>query len=141
MIGPSPRVNFVVPSLEARRQLQGKTTSPTLFSDSSRRFLAILFSSYTTSVFDRDVFRAPGPLASSYRFRSLARTSKYRSIALTSCFSKVMERNIPNRLMFRLESQLSPSLYRFLPNCGTHHCLVKLYTRLSPTSFVAFIDL
>ena len=40
-----------------------------------------------------------------------------------------------------LRDKLSPRLYGFLPQWGTHHCLMELYTRLSFTSVVAFIDL
>lgn len=68
-------------------------------------------------------------------------TDKFRPISLTSCFSKVMERVFLNRLMFRLESKLSNRLYGFLPQRGTHHCLMELYTRLTSTSVVAFLDL
>lgn len=68
-------------------------------------------------------------------------TDKFRPISLTSCFSKVLERIFLNRLMFRLQSKLSPRLYGFMAQRGTHHCLLELYTRLSPTSVVAFIDL
>ncbi|XP_076035376.1 uncharacterized protein LOC143021653 [Oratosquilla oratoria] len=68
-------------------------------------------------------------------------TDKFRPISLTSCFCKVLERIFLNRLIFRLQSKLSPRLYGFLPQRGTHHCLLDLYTRLSPTSVVAFIDL
>ncbi|XP_042227380.1 uncharacterized protein LOC121869881 [Homarus americanus] len=68
-------------------------------------------------------------------------TAKFRPISLTSCFSKVMERILLTRLMFRLENKLSPSLYGFLPQQSTHHCLMELYTRLSPMSVVAVIDL
>ncbi|XP_068246218.1 uncharacterized protein [Palaemon carinicauda] len=39
------------------------------------------------------------------------------------------------------QNKLSPRIYGFLPQQGTHHCLMELYTRLSPTSVVAFIDL
>ncbi|XP_050705772.1 uncharacterized protein LOC126991114, partial [Eriocheir sinensis] len=55
--------------------------------------------------------------------------------------SKVLERIFLNRLMFRLQNKLSPRLYGFLPQRGTHHCLYELYSRLSPTSVAAFIDL
>ncbi|XP_076045837.1 uncharacterized protein LOC143028082 [Oratosquilla oratoria] len=43
--------------------------------------------------------------------------------------------------MFQIRDKLSPRLYGFLPQRGTHHCLMELYTRLCPTSVVAFIDL
>ena len=33
------------------------------------------------------------------------------------------------------------NLYGFLPQRGTHHCLLELYTRLTYTSVAAFIDL
>ena len=52
-----------------------------------------------------------------------------------------MERIILNRLMFRLESQLSSRLYGFLPSHDTHHFFVELDTRLTSTSAVAFIGL
>ena len=68
-------------------------------------------------------------------------TDKFRPISLTSCFSKVFERILLARLMHRLQDKLSPSLYGFLPQRSTHHCLAELYTRLSPTSVVAFLDL
>lgn len=68
-------------------------------------------------------------------------TDRFRPVSLTSCFIKVLERIFLNRLMFRLHPELSPHLYGFLPQRGTHHCLLELYTRLSPTSVVAFIDL
>lgn len=68
-------------------------------------------------------------------------TDKFRPISLTSCFSKVLECIFLNRLMFRLQPKLLPRLYGFLPDRGPHHCLLELYTRLSPTSVVAFIDL
>lgn len=68
-------------------------------------------------------------------------SDKFRPISLTSCFDKVLKRIFLNRLMFRLQPKLSPRLYGFLPDRGTHHCLLELYTRLSPTSVVAFIDL
>ncbi|XP_042891046.1 uncharacterized protein LOC122265711 [Penaeus japonicus] len=68
-------------------------------------------------------------------------TDKFRPISLTSCFSKVLERILLARLMHRLQDKLSPSLYGFLPQRSTHHCLVELYTRLSSTSVVAFLDL
>lgn len=68
-------------------------------------------------------------------------TDKFRPISLTSCFCKVLERILLSRLMFRLQDKLSPRLYGFLPQRGTHHCLMELYTRLSPASVVAFIDL
>ncbi len=68
-------------------------------------------------------------------------TDKFRPISLTSCFSKVLERILLARLMHRLQDKLSSSLYGFLPQRSTHHCLVELYTRLSPTSVVAFLDL
>ncbi|KAG0713426.1 Retrovirus-related Pol polyprotein from type-2 retrotransposable element R2DM [Chionoecetes opilio] len=68
-------------------------------------------------------------------------TDKFRPISLTSCFCKVLERIFLTRLMFRLEDKLSPSLYGFLPQRSTHHCLMDLYTRLSPTSVLAFLDL
>ena len=68
-------------------------------------------------------------------------TDKLRPISLTSCFSKVMERILLTRLMYRLESMLSPRLFGFLPQRSTHHCLLDLYSRLSPNSVIAFIDL
>ena len=68
-------------------------------------------------------------------------TDKFRPISLTSCVCKVLERILLSRLMFRLQDKLSPKLYGFLPQRGTHHCLMELYTRLSPASIVAFIDL
>ena len=68
-------------------------------------------------------------------------TDKFRPISLTSCVCKVLERILLSRLMFRLQDKLSPKLYSFLPQRGTHHCLMELYTRLSPASVVAFIDL
>ena len=68
-------------------------------------------------------------------------SDKFRPISLTSCFCKVLERILLSRLMFRLQDKLSPRLYGFLPQRGTHHCLMELYTRLSPVSIVAFIDL
>lgn len=43
--------------------------------------------------------------------------------------------------MFRLQDKLSTRLYGFLPQRGTHHCLLELYTRLSPVSIVEFLDL
>ena len=68
-------------------------------------------------------------------------TDQFRPISLTSCFSKVFERILLARLMHRLQDKPSPSLYGFLPQRSTHHCLAELYTRLSPTSVVAFLDL
>lgn len=68
-------------------------------------------------------------------------TDKFRPISLTSCFCKVLERVLLTRLMFRLQDKLSPCLYGFLPQRSTHHCLIELYARLSPTSVVAFLDL
>ena len=68
-------------------------------------------------------------------------TDKFRPVSLTSCFSKVLERILLARLLHRLQDNLSPSLYGFLPQRSTHHCLMELYTRLSPASVVAFIDL
>lgn len=68
-------------------------------------------------------------------------TDKFRPISLTSCFCKVLERILLSRLMFRLQHKLSARLYGFLPQRGTHHCLMELYTRLSPASVVSFIDL
>ncbi|XP_045106666.1 uncharacterized protein LOC123501726 [Portunus trituberculatus] len=68
-------------------------------------------------------------------------TDKFRPISLTSCFCKVLERILLSRLLFRLQHKLSARLYGFLPQRGTHHCLMKLYTRLSPASVVSFIDL
>ena len=68
-------------------------------------------------------------------------SDKFRPISLTSCFSKVLERILLTRLMFRLHDKLSTRLYGFLPQRSTHHCLLELYTRLSPTSIVAFLDL
>ena len=68
-------------------------------------------------------------------------TDKFRPISLTSCFSKIFEHILLARLMHRLHDSLSPSLYGFLPHRSTHHCLAELYTRLSPTSVVAFLDL
>ncbi|XP_076044779.1 uncharacterized protein LOC143027381 [Oratosquilla oratoria] len=40
-------------------------------------------------------------------------TDKFRPISLTSCFCKVLERIFLNRLIFRLQSKLSPRLYGF----------------------------
>ena len=68
-------------------------------------------------------------------------TAKFRPISLTSCFCKVLERILLNRLMYRLQTRLSPRLFGFLPQRSTHHCLVDLYSRLSRDSVVAFIDL
>ncbi|XP_076043611.1 uncharacterized protein LOC143026727 [Oratosquilla oratoria] len=68
-------------------------------------------------------------------------TDKFRPVSLTSCFCKVLERILLSRLMFQIQDKLSPRLYGFLPQRGTHHCLMELYTRLCPTSVVAFIDL
>ena len=68
-------------------------------------------------------------------------TDKFRPISLTSCFCKVLERILLTRLMFRLQDKLSPCLYGFLSQRSTHHCLMELYSRLSPTSVVAFLDL
>ncbi|XP_064106860.1 uncharacterized protein LOC135215837 [Macrobrachium nipponense] len=68
-------------------------------------------------------------------------TDKYRPISLTSCFSKVFERILLTRLMYRLQEKLSPHLYGFLPQMSTHHCLAELYSRLSSNSVVAFLDL
>lgn len=68
-------------------------------------------------------------------------TDKFRPISLTSCFCKVMERILLTRLMHRLQPLLSPRLFGFLPRRSTHHCLLDLYSRLSPSSVVAFIDL
>ena len=68
-------------------------------------------------------------------------TDKFRPISLTSCFCKALERIILTRLMFRLQGRLSPRLYGFLPQRSTHHCLMELYTCLSPNSVVAFLDL
>ena len=54
-----------------------------------------------------------------------------------------MEGIILNRVIFRFERELSSRLYGFLANRGMHHCLVELYsyTRITPISVVAFIDL
>ena len=68
-------------------------------------------------------------------------TAKFRPISLTSCFCKVLERILLNRLMYRLQTRLSPRLFGFLPQRSTHHCLVDLYSHLSRDSVVAFIDL
>ena len=68
-------------------------------------------------------------------------TDKFRPISLTSCFCKVFERILLSRLLFRLRDKLSPRLFGFLPQRGTHHCLMELYTRLCSTSVVAFLDL
>ena len=68
-------------------------------------------------------------------------TDKFRPVPLTSCFSKVLERILLTRLLFRLDPVLSPRLFGFLPQRSTHHCLMDLYARLSPGSVVAFIDL
>jgi len=68
-------------------------------------------------------------------------TDKFRPISLTSCFCKVRECIILNHLLYCLQPKLSRRLYSFLPERGTHHCLLELYTRLSPTSVVAFIGL
>ncbi|XP_076042091.1 uncharacterized protein LOC143025992 [Oratosquilla oratoria] len=65
-------------------------------------------------------------------------TDKFRPVSLTSCFCKVLERILLSRLMFRIQDKLSPRLYGFLPQRGTHHCLMELYTRLCPTSVVGF---
>ncbi|XP_076065270.1 uncharacterized protein LOC143039282 [Oratosquilla oratoria] len=62
---------------------------------------------------------------------------KFRPISLASCFNKVLVRILLNRLMFRLHDKLSTRLYGFLP----HRSTAALYTRLSPTSIVAFLDL
>lgn len=40
-------------------------------------------------------------------------TDKFRPISLTSCFSKVMERIILTRLLFRLQDKLSSRLFGF----------------------------
>ncbi|KAK3893650.1 hypothetical protein Pcinc_002563 [Petrolisthes cinctipes] len=68
-------------------------------------------------------------------------TAKSRHISLTSCFCKVMERILLNRLMYRLQDRLSPWLFGFLHQRSTHHCLVDLYSPLNRDSVVAFIDL
>ena len=68
-------------------------------------------------------------------------TAQFRPISLTSCFCKVMERILLNRLLYRLQDQLSPRLFGFVPQRNTHHCLVDLYSRLSQDSVVAFVDL
>ena len=68
-------------------------------------------------------------------------TAKFRPISLTPCFSKVLERILLSRLMYRLEDRLSPRLFGFLPRRSTHHCLLDLYSRLSIDSVVAFLDL
>ena len=52
-----------------------------------------------------------------------------------------MERILLSRLLFRLDAVLSPRLFGFLPRRSTHHCLAELYTRLSSSSVVAFVDL
>ena len=68
-------------------------------------------------------------------------TDKFRPIFLISCFSKVLECILLARLIHRLQNKASPNLYGFLPQRSTHHCLVELYTRLCPTSVIAFLDL
>ncbi|XP_042228297.1 uncharacterized protein LOC121870529 [Homarus americanus] len=67
-------------------------------------------------------------------------TAKFRPISLTSCFRKVMERILLTCLMFRLEYKLTQLIW-FSTTTDLHHCLLKLYTRLSCMSAVAFIDL
>ncbi|MPC75151.1 hypothetical protein E2C01_069535 [Portunus trituberculatus] len=97
-------------------------------------------------------FRVPGnPLLQLYNLyfhrgqhhRSYTETKndKFSLILLTSCFSKVFEHVLLAWLMHRLQDKLSPNLYCFLPCRSTHHCLTELYTRLSPTSVVSFLDL
>ena len=68
-------------------------------------------------------------------------TAKFGPVSLTSCFSKVIERILLNRLMFQFQDRLSPHLFGFLPQRGTHHCLLDLYSRLSHSSVVSFIYL
>lgn len=43
--------------------------------------------------------------------------------------------------MLRLEDKLSPRLYGFMPEKSTHHYLMDLYARMSPTNVIAFLDL
>ncbi|MPC35435.1 hypothetical protein E2C01_028857 [Portunus trituberculatus] len=63
-------------------------------------------------------------------------------ILFFSCFNvKVIECILLSRLLYRLESELSPRLFGFLPRRGTQHCLAELYSRLSSISVEAFIDL
>ncbi|MPC58629.1 Retrovirus-related Pol polyprotein from type-1 retrotransposable element R2 [Portunus trituberculatus] len=68
-------------------------------------------------------------------------THKFRHVSLTSCFSKIMERILLFRLLYKLESELSPCLFGFLPRRGTQRCCTELYSHLSSSSVVAFIDL
>lgn len=68
-------------------------------------------------------------------------STKHRPISLTSCFCKVMERALLNRVQYLIGDQLSSHLYGFLPGRSTQHCFAEYLSVGHPYSCVAFIDL
>lgn len=50
---------------------------------------------------------------------------EYRPVSLTSCFCKMMERIILNRLLYIIGDQLSSNLFGFLKGKSTSDCIIK----------------
>ncbi|MPC57827.1 hypothetical protein E2C01_051816 [Portunus trituberculatus] len=98
-----------------------------LSSDCCIECLEILYCSYIIFATVRDLCLLPGP-----RVRSSPSPNQ-----VPTNFSKVL---LPS-LLYRLEDVLSSRLFGFLPQRSTRHCLAELYTRLSSSSIVTFIDL
>lgn len=102
------------------QQLLVKMRSLTLLYVFSRRSLVILYRGFSIFAFRREMCLRPGLQALLCPYPNLV---SY----LISWWSECR----PN----------SPRLFCLLSQRGTHHCLLELYTRLSPTSVSAFISL
>ena len=64
----------------------------------------------------------------------------YRPISLTSCLSKMMERMVLNRLLYKIDGLLSDNLYGFLKGKSTTDCVIKCLSN-SNVNCRLFVDL
>ena len=65
---------------------------------------------------------------------------KFRPISLTSCFCKMMERIVLNRLQYQIGDKLSSNLYGFIRGKSTSDCINR-YLSATDVKCRAFIDL
>lgn len=63
-----------------------------------------------------------------------------RPISLTSCFSKMLEKIVLNRLLYRIEDQLHDSLNGFIKGSSTSSCIAT-YLANTKAKYTVFRDL
>ncbi|XP_045122682.1 uncharacterized protein LOC123511125 [Portunus trituberculatus] len=68
------------------------------------------------------------------------RNEEMRPISLTSCVCKVFERMLLQRLQYAITPHLSKTLYGFLPDRSTQHCIHRVKSNVH-ARYTAFIDL